>query len=77
MELKISANNKRNWIKKYSSNNYSFADKLVASVCLHGLFFTTVNLVQQWLKERAATISYNHEFIEIIDKMTIDEVRDF
>ena len=75
-----SAKLKRNWVKKWSENGVSFADKLVASVCMHGLFFCTINLIQQWLKERAGAgsastaTSYNHEFIDIIDKMIIDEV---
>ena len=70
-----SAKNKRNWVKKWSENSVSFADKLVASVCLHGIFFCTINLIQQWFKERTGSgsftnaTSYNHEFIEIIDKM--------
>jgi ribonucleotide reductase beta subunit family protein with ferritin-like domain len=80
METKKSTINKRNWVKKWSEQSVSFADKLVASVCMHGLFFSTINLIQQWLKERSGSgflttaTSYNHEFIEIIDKMVIDEV---
>lgn len=68
---------KRNLITEWSS--LEFNEKLVASACLHGLFFTSVNLVQDWLKLRSTKTPMSHEFIEMIERMNIDQdlERDF
>lgn len=78
MNNKESVKNKRSWAKEWSSNELNFSLKLVASACMHGLFFCTINLLQQWFKSRAvgdSNASYNHEIIDIVDKMIIDQVR--
>jgi len=67
---------KREWIAGWQ--NRSLADQLVASACLHGLLFSSIELVNDWLKNRARA-SFTHELNEILDKMTIDQnlQRDF
>ena len=67
---------KREWIARWQ--NRSLADQLVASACLHGLLFSSIELVNDWLKNRARA-SFTHELNEILDKMTIDQnlQRDF
>jgi ribonucleoside-diphosphate reductase beta chain len=55
------------------TNESSFAQKLVLSACLHGLLFAAMNLTQQWIDKRL-NIKANHELVDNIEKLTIDQV---
>lgn len=67
---------KRKWV--LMSQNMSFADQLLASACMHGLFFSTIDLVQTWFQS-CPKKSNNHELIDIFNRMMIDQdlQRDF
>jgi hypothetical protein len=63
--------NKRNWIKQWSSADFGL--KMTASACIHGIFFISLDLVLNWLKNKFRG-SFTHELIEIIEKMIADQV---
>lgn len=66
-------NAKKSHIAKFEKS--PFSDKLVASACLHGLLFGSLNCIQEWLKKRNSR--FNHDFVEFIDKMILDQVFHF
>lgn len=68
--------NKRNWISSWS--NCSFGEQLLASACLHGLFFVSIELIQNWLQTRTRK-SNSHELIDMFERLRIDQdlARDF
>lgn len=68
--------NKRNWIKQWSSADFGM--KMTASACIHGIFFLSLDLVLNWLKNKFRG-SFTHELIEVIEKMIADQelCRDF
>lgn len=63
--------NKRNWISTWSKA--SFGDKILASACIHGLFFISLDLLCEWLKIKTK-VALSHELVDIIGKMIIDQV---
>lgn len=67
---------KREWVNQWK--HASFGDQLLASACLHGLFFTSLDLVHMWLKNKTRSI-FSHEIVDIMEKMIIDQglQRDF
>ncbi|CAF0719190.1 unnamed protein product [Brachionus calyciflorus] len=67
---------KREWIEKWK--NTSFGEQLVASSCLHGLLFSSLELICSWLKIKTRTI-LSHELMDFFEKMILDQElqRDF
>lgn len=63
---------KREWIEEW--RNSSFAEQLVASSCLHGLLFSSLDLVCNWLKIKSRTL-LSHELVGFFEKMIHDQVR--
>ena len=63
--------NKRKWVEQWK--NSSFDEQLVASVCLHGLLFTSLEVTCEWLKVRIRN-SVGHELVNTIEKMIYDLV---
>ena len=66
--------NKREWLSQLYQK--SFPEKLVGAACLHGLMFTTLNLVHSWLQLKMRA-SMGHELVDTFGKMIIDQVRFF
>lgn len=68
--------NKRDWVEKW--RNGSFGEQLVASSCLHGLLFSSLDLVYNWLKVKTRAIM-SHELIGFFERMMHDQElqRDF
>ncbi|RNA02317.1 Ribonucleoside-diphosphate reductase subunit M2 [Brachionus plicatilis] len=62
--------NKRNWIEKWKTA--SFGEQLVASSCLHGLMFCSLDLVHNWLAIKTRSI-LSHELIDIFERMILDQ----
>lgn len=52
VESNYSVMNVRNWLKLWMSDSASFANQLVVSACLHGILFTSLDVVINWLEER-------------------------
>ena len=66
--------NKRAWISQWKYS--SFGEQLAASACLHGLLFSSTELVRDWLKSRIKN-GDNHDLLETFDKMILDQVKFF
>lgn len=71
MESFDAVTKKREWISKWSTK--SFAEQIMASSCLHGLFFSAIELVNDWLKVKTIASS-SHELIDIFERMILDQV---
>jgi ribonucleoside-diphosphate reductase subunit M2 len=67
---------KREWLRQWETK--SFAEQLVGAACLHGLMFTSLNLLHSWLENKMRS-SMGHELVDTIAKMIIDQglQRDF
>lgn len=67
---------KRNWIAQWT--NASLGEQLMASACMHGLMFTSLEMTRDWLKFRTRN-SFNHEIIDFLERMIYDQElqRDF
>lgn len=52
VESNYSVINVRNWLKLWMRDSASFANQLVVSACLHGILFTSLDVVINWLEER-------------------------
>lgn len=63
--------NKRNWIAQWKKAD--FGVRMAASACIHGIFFISLDLVNNWLKTKLRT-SFTHELVEVIEKMIADQV---
>ena len=63
--------NKRNWIAQWK--NASLGEQLMASACMHGLMFTSLEMTRDWLKFRTRN-SFNHELIDFLERMIYDQV---
>jgi len=68
---------KRAWITQWKY--LSFSEQLMGAICLHGLFFSAINLTANWLKNRHRNNSGSHELVEILEKILYDQElqRDF
>lgn len=68
--------NKRNWIKQWSKAEFGM--KMTASACIHGIFFISLDLVLNWLKNKFRG-SFTHEIIEVLERIIADQelCRDF
>jgi hypothetical protein len=68
--------NKRQWVAQWKHS--SFGEQLAASACLHGLMFSSLELVRDWLKNRTKN-ALDHDLIDTFDKMILDQQlqRDF
>ena len=64
--------NKRDWIEKWKTS--SFGEQLVASSCLHGLMFCSLDIVHNWLTVKTRSI-LSHEIIDIFERMILDQVK--
>jgi len=67
---------KRSWLAQWK--NSTFAEQLLAATCLHGLFFSGLELTVSWLKNRTRN-QFSHELVEILERMIYDQQlqRDF
>lgn len=67
---------KRSWIAQWKNSH--FTEQLMAATCLHGLFFSAIELTSNWLKSRSRN-NGAHEVVEILDKITYEQElqRDF
>lgn len=63
--------NKRKWISQWTTS--SFGEQLIASACLHGLLFSSLELVHSWLRNRNKASS-SHELTDILEKMIFEQV---
>ena len=63
--------NKREWLAMWTRK--SFAEQLIGAACLHGLMFTSLNLVHSWLQNKMRA-SMGHELVDILEKMIHDQV---
>lgn len=63
--------NKRNWILQWKNSH--FIDQLIAASCLHGLFFSAIELTVNWLQERSRHVSGTHELVEVLQKILYDQ----
>ena len=63
---------KREWVSEWTHRG--FGEQLMASACLHGLLFSSRELVHSWLKSRTRNL-FNHELVEILERMIVDQVR--
>ena len=63
--------NKREWLSQLEYK--SFAEKLVGAACLHGLMFTSLNLIHSWLQNKMRA-SMGHELVDTFEKMIVDQV---
>lgn len=68
---------KRKWILQWKDSH--FIEQLIAATCLHGLFFSAIELTVNWLQERSRHISGTHELVEVLQKILYDQElqRDF
>lgn len=68
---------KRDLIK--ACGTYDFSQKLVACACLHGILFSSVNIIKDWIDRCVRNTMNNHEIHEIFAKMCtdLDLERDF
>jgi ribonucleoside-diphosphate reductase beta chain len=69
-----SVSNKRAWINQWK--HAPFGEQLMASACMHGLMFSSLEMTRDWLKIRTRNL-FNHELVEILDKMIFDQVHIF
>lgn len=67
---------KRDWLAQWKDTDFS--EQLMAATCLHGLFFSAVELTVNWLKSRSRNTG-NHELVDILEKILHDQElqRDF
>jgi ribonucleotide reductase beta subunit family protein with ferritin-like domain len=67
---------KRAWLSQWKNSHFS--EQLMAALCLHGLFFSAIELTANWLKKRSRS-NGSHELVEIFDKILHDQElqRDF
>lgn len=72
-----SVSEKRSWISQWKYSH--FTEQLMAATCLHGLFFSAIELTANWLRNRSRSNNGDHELTEILDKITHDQLlqRDF
>ena len=71
VEIYDSVVNKRNWISQWKKS--PFNEQLLASACMHGLMFISLEMTRDWLKFRTRN-SFNHELIDFFDRMIYDQV---
>ncbi len=76
MENFDAVQNKRQWVAQW--RHCSFGDQLAASACLHGLMFSALELVRDWLRNRTKN-ALDHDLLDTFDKMILDQElqRDF
>jgi ribonucleotide reductase beta subunit family protein with ferritin-like domain len=67
---------KSEWVAQWTHS--SFGEQLAASACLHGLLFTGLELLNDWLKSRTKNM-FHHELVDFLDRMILDQElqRDF
>ena len=63
--------NKREWLSMW--NRKSFPEQLIGAACLHGLMFTSLNLIHSWLQNKMRA-SMGHELVDTLEKMIHDQV---
>jgi hypothetical protein len=71
VENYASVGEKREWIKQWKF--MPFTEQLLAASCLHGLLFSSLQVIVHWLKNRGRK-QFDHELIEIFEKMIHDQV---
>jgi len=71
-----SVQNKRQWVAQWKHS--SFGEQIMASAIMHGLLFSSLDLVINWLRARKHS-QFEHELIDIFEKMVLDQSvqRDF
>lgn len=62
---------KRNWINHWKKADFGL--KMVASACIHGIFFISLDIVHALIKSKLR-VSSSHELIVVIEKMIADQV---
>lgn len=72
-----SVKEKRNWIAQWKHS--SFSEQLIAAACLHGLFFSAIELTGDWIRNRSRSNNGCHEIVDIFAKILHDQElqRDF
>jgi ribonucleotide reductase beta subunit family protein with ferritin-like domain len=67
-----SVQDKRSWISKWKYSH--FTEQLMAATCLHGLFFSAIEITANWLNSRTKRNNNGkHEIVEILEKILHDQ----
>lgn len=66
-----SVQDKRSWINQWKHSH--FTEQLMAATCLHGLFFSAIELTANWLNSRSRNNTGKHELVEILERILYDQ----